>query len=57
MAEASPQPSPSKINNGAVTIGADATVESEIMKSHVPLVFMITFIVGIMTALIVILRI
>ena len=42
---------PSKINNGAVTIGADAKMESEIMKSHVPLVLIITFIVGIMTAL------
>ena len=42
---------PSKINNGAATIGADAKMESEIMKSHVPLVLIITFIVGIMTAL------
>src|SRR3989337_3986523 len=35
---------PSKINNGAATIGADAKMESEIMKSHVPLVLIITFI-------------
>ena len=42
---------PSKINNGAATIGADAKMESEIMKSHVPLVLIITFIVGVMTAL------
>lgn len=48
---------PSKINNGAVTIGADAKLESEIMKSHVPLVLIITFIAGVMTALFVMLRI
>jgi lactate permease len=42
---------PSKINNGAATIGADAKMESEIMKSHVPLVLIITFIMGVMTAL------
>ena len=48
---------PSKINNGAVTIGADAKMESEIMKSHVPLVLIITFIVGVMTALFVMLGI
>lgn len=48
---------PSKINNGAATIGADAKMESEIMKSHVPLVLIITFIVGIMTALFVMLGI
>lgn len=42
---------PSKINNGAATIGADAKLESEIMRSHVPLVLIITFIVGLMTAL------
>lgn len=48
---------PSKINNGAATIGADAKMESEIMRSHVPLVLIITFIVGIMTALFVMLGI
>jgi lactate permease len=42
---------PSKINNGVATIGADAKMESEIMRSHVPLVLIITFIVGAMTAL------
>ncbi len=42
---------PSKINNAAATIGADASLESEIMRSHVPLVLMITFIVGIMTVI------
>ena len=42
---------PSKINIGAVTVGADAKLESEIPKSHIPIVFMVTFIVGIMTAL------
>jgi lactate permease len=42
---------PSKINNAAATIGADARLESEIMRSHVPLVLAITFIVGVMTAL------
>jgi lactate permease len=48
---------PSKINNGAATIGADAKLESEIMRSHVPLVLIITFIVGVMTALFVMLGI
>lgn len=42
---------PSKINNAAATIGADAKLESQIMRSHVPLVLAITFIVGILTAL------
>lgn len=48
---------PSKINNGAATIGADAKLESEIMRSHVPLVLIITFIVGLMTAFFVMLGI
>ncbi len=48
---------PSKINNAAATIGADAKMESEIMRSHVPLVLIITFIVGIMTAIFVMLGI
>lgn len=42
---------PSKINNAAATIGADAKLESEIMRSHVPIVLVITFIVGILTGL------
>jgi len=42
---------PSKINNAAATIGADAKLESEIMRSHVPLVLVITFVVGLLTAL------
>lgn len=42
---------PSKINNAAVTIGAEAKLESEILRSHVPLVLVITFIVGLLTAL------
>jgi lactate permease len=42
---------PSKINNAAATIGVEARLESEVMRSHVPLVLMITFIVGVMTAL------
>ena len=42
---------PSKINNAAATIGAEAKLESEILRSHVPLVLVITFIVGLMTAL------
>jgi lactate permease len=42
---------PSKINNAAATIGAEAKLESEIMRSHVPLVLVITFIVGLLTAL------
>jgi lactate permease len=42
---------PSKINNAAATIGADAKLESEIMRSHVPLVLIMTFVVGLMTAL------
>jgi lactate permease len=42
---------PSKINNAAATIGADAKLESEIMRSHVPIVLVITFVVGIMTGL------
>jgi lactate permease len=46
---------PSKINNGVATIGADSKMESEIMRSHVPLVLIITFIVGAMTALFVML--
>jgi lactate permease len=46
---------PSKINNAAATIGADAKLESEIMRSHVPIVLAITFIVGIMTGLFIIL--
>jgi lactate permease len=48
---------PSKINNAAATIGADAKLESEIMRSHVPIVVVITFIVGIMTGLFVMLGI
>jgi lactate permease len=42
---------PSKINNAAATIGADAKLESEIMRSHVPIVLVITFIVGLVTGL------
>jgi len=42
---------PSKINNAAATIGADAKLESEIMRSHVPIVLVITFIVGLLTGL------
>jgi lactate permease len=42
---------PSKINNAAATIGADAKVESEIMRSHVPIVIAITLVVGILTSL------
>jgi len=42
---------PSKINNAAATIGAEARLESEIMRSHVPIVLLITFIVGLLTAL------
>ncbi len=41
---------PSKINNAAATIGSEAKLESEIMRSHVPLVVLITFIVGVLTA-------
>jgi len=41
---------PSKINNAAVTIGAGAKLESEIMRSHVPFVTLITFAVGLLTA-------
>jgi lactate permease len=48
---------PSKINNAAATIGADAKLESEIMRSHVPIVIVITFIVGLLTALFVMLGI
>jgi len=48
---------PSKINNAAATIGAEAKLESEIMRSHVPLVLVITFIVGLLTGLFVLLRI
>jgi lactate permease len=48
---------PSKINNAAATIGADAKLESEIMRSHVPIVVVITFIVGIMTGLFIMLGI
>lgn len=42
---------PSKINNAAATIGAEAKLESDILRSHVPLVLVITFIVGLLTAL------
>jgi lactate permease len=42
---------PSKINNAAATIGADAKLESEIMRSHVPIVIAITLVVGILTGL------
>jgi lactate permease len=42
---------PSKINNAAATIGADAKLESEIMRSNVPIVIAITFVVGILTGL------
>lgn len=42
---------PSKINNAAATIGAEAKLESEIMRSHVPIVALITLVVGFMTAL------
>jgi lactate permease len=48
---------PSKINNAAATIGVDARVESEVMRSHVPPVLVITFVVGVMTALFVALRV
>ena len=48
---------PSKINNAAATIGADAKLESEIMRSHVPLVLVITFIVGLLTGLFILLGI
>src|SRR3989337_895864 len=48
---------PSKINNAAATIGAEAKLESEIMKSHVPLVLVITFIVGLLTGLFILLGI
>jgi lactate permease len=42
---------PSKINNAAATIGADAKLESEVMRSNVPIVVAITLVVGIMTGL------
>ncbi len=42
---------PSKINNAAATIGADAKLESEIMRSHVPPVVLITLAVGFLTAI------
>ena len=48
---------PSKINNAAATIGADAKLESEIMRSHVPLVLVITFVVGLLTGLFILLGI
>jgi lactate permease len=48
---------PSKINNAAATIGADAKLESDIMRSHVPLVLVITFIVGLLTGLFILLGI
>jgi lactate permease len=46
---------PSKINNAVATIGADAKLESSIMRSHVPVVLAITFIVGVITAIFVML--
>ena len=48
---------PSKINNAAATIGADAKLESEIMRNHVPAVLAITFVVGLLTSLFVMLGI
>ena len=48
---------PSKINNAAATIAADARLESEMMRSHVPIVLAITFIVGLMTGLFILLGI
>ena len=48
---------PSKINNGAATIGADAKLESEIMRSHIPVVLVIMLVVSAMTALFVMLGI
>jgi lactate permease len=42
---------PSKINNAAATIGADAKLESEIMRSHVPIVIAITLVLGVLTGL------
>ena len=42
---------PSKINNAAGTIGADAKLESEVMRSNLPIVLVITFIVGLLTGL------
>ena len=48
---------PSKINNAAATIGVDGKLESEIMRSHVPIVLVITLIVGLVTALFVMFRI
>jgi lactate permease len=48
---------PSKINNAAATIGADPRLESEIMRSHVPIVIAITLVVGILTGLFILLGI
>jgi lactate permease len=48
---------PSKINNGAATIGADAKMESEIMKSHFPIVMLIMVVVSLLTAILVMLRV
>ncbi len=46
---------PSKINNGAATIGADAKMESDVMKSHFPVVMLIMVVVSVLTALFVVL--
>jgi lactate permease len=48
---------PSKINNAAATIGADSKLESEIMRSNVPIVIAITLVLGILTGLFVLLGI
>jgi len=48
---------PSKINNAAATIGADAKLESEVMRSNVPIVLVIAFIVGLLTGLFIMFRI
>lgn len=42
---------PSKINNAVATIGADSSIESDIMKKHVGLVLLITIVIGIMTGI------
>ncbi len=48
---------PSKINNAAATIGAEAKLEGEILRRHVPIVAVMTLVVSVLTALFVMLGI
>jgi lactate permease len=48
---------PSKINNAAVTIGQGADMESRVMRNHLLIVIVITFIVGVMNGVFILLNV